>query len=142
MLVKIYGADPDEPRRYSPAKCMGITTAQVSGRPDPEHVSTSYVERSNLTLRMSNRRFTRLTNAFSKKVENHAYAVALHTFHYNFCRPHMTLTKQALMKAPTTPAMAAGIADKVWTVTDLVKMLEHEEGQLENGGRINRASRS
>ena len=141
LLVKHYGPDPDE-HRYSPAKCTGVTTVRVSGHPEPQHISTSYAERSNLTLRMSSRRFTRLTNAFSKKVANHAYAVALHTWFYNFARPHMTLTKKAPKKRPTTPAMAAGLTDRIWTVADLVAMLEAEEARLERGGRINKASRS
>ena len=143
MLVKLYGTDPtEEPHRYSPPKCTGTRSTRISGDPDPSHVSTSYAERSNLTIRMGNRRFTRLTNGFSKKVKNHAYAVALHLFYYNFCRPHMSLTKRAQKKAPTTPAMAVGITDRVWKVTDLVGMLQAEEAKLERGGRINRASRT
>ncbi len=95
----------------------------VMGRPDEDHVSTSYVERQNLTMRMQMRRFTRLTNAFSKKLENHAHAVALHFMHYNWCRPHQTLTKAA-KGVYRTPAMAAGLTDRVWTVADIVALLE------------------
>lgn len=112
QLQKIYGAPTDaEQRRYSPAKCIGSDMKVVSGNPDPNHVSTSYVERQNLTMRMSMRRFTRLTNGFSKKVENHAYAVALHFLYYNFARIHKTLR--------VTPAMAAGILDHVWSLEEI-----------------------
>lgn len=121
MLVKLYGPGQDGTRRYSPPVCIGAESKRISGNPDPSHVSTSYVERSNLTMRMSMRRFTRLTNAFSKKVENHAHAVALHFMHYNFARPHTTLTKAAGI--PTTPAMAAGVADRVWTVADMAALV-------------------
>src|SRR6266446_3986557 len=106
QLQKIYGASEENDTRYSPAVCIGCDMKVVSGNPDPKHVSTSHVERQNLTMRMSMRRFTRLTNAFSKKVENHALAVALHYMHYNFCRVHQTLR--------VTPAMEAGTADHVW----------------------------
>ena len=116
MLVKLYGPGPKEESRYSPAKCIGAEKQVIQGRPDPAHISTSYVERQNLTMRMSMRRFTRLTNAFSKKVENLAYAVALHFMHYNFCRVHKTLG--------TTPAVAAGVADHEWTVGEIVNLLE------------------
>jgi IS1 family transposase len=116
MLHKIYGAPTDEEqRRYSPAKCIGSDMKTVLGYPDPEHVSTSYVERQNLTLRMQMRRFTRLTNGFSKKVENHAHAVALHYMHYNFCRIHQSLR--------VTPAMEAKLTDHVWNVEDLVALI-------------------
>ncbi len=104
QLIKLYGASPEGEKRYSPAECTGIRLNTVTGDPDPKHVSTSYVERQNLTMRMSMRRFTRLTNAFSKKVENHAHAVALHFMHYNFVRIHKTLR--------VTPAMAAGVTDR------------------------------
>jgi len=118
QLQKIYGAPSEiEARRYSPARCIGSDMKVVSGNPDPKHVSTSYVERQNLTMRMSMRRFTRLTNGFSKKIENHCYAVALHYMHYNFCRVHQTLR--------VTPAMEAGLADHIWTVEELVSLLEH-----------------
>ena len=122
MLVKLYGADPQGERTYSPAKCIGTVSQRITGNPDPAHVSTSYVERQNLTMRMSMRRFTRLTNAFSKKVEYHLYAVALHFMHYNYCRPHQTLTKRN-RGIHTTPAMAAGLAHRVWTVDDILNLL-------------------
>ncbi|WP_439925701.1 IS1 family transposase [Nitrobacter sp. JJSN] len=119
MLVKLYGADPQAEVRYSPAKCIGAEKKPKIGNPDSKHISTSYVERSNLTMRMHMRRFTRLTNAFSKKVENHAAAIALHTMYYNFVRIHQTLK--------VTPAMAAGVTDKLWEVSDIVEMLEQWE---------------
>lgn len=120
MLEKIYGAAPESVRgRYSPAECIGTRTRVVEGRPNPAHVSTSYVERQNLTMRMHMRRFTRLTNAFSKKVENHAYAVALHCVFYNFVRIHKTLR--------VTPAMAAGLTDRLWDVKDIVALVEAAE---------------
>jgi IS1 family transposase len=116
QLQKIYGAPSDEEtRRYSPAKCIGCDLKVVSGNPDPAHVSTSYVERSNLTLRMGNRRFTRLTNAFSKKVDNHRHMVALFFLYYNFCRIHSTLR--------VTPAMEAGISDHVWSLEEMCALL-------------------
>ena len=116
QLHKIYGAtSDDEQRRYSPAKCIGSDMKTVIGYPDPAHVSTSYVERQNLTMRMSMPRFTRLTNGFSKKVENHAHAVALHYMHYNFCRVHQSLR--------VTPAMEAGIANHIWTVDELIALM-------------------
>jgi IS1 family transposase len=114
-LQKIYGApSADEQRRYSPAKCIGCEMKQVIGNPDPKHVSTSYVERQNLTMRMGMRRFTRLTNGFSKKLENHAHMVALHFLHYNFARIHKTLR--------ITPAMAAGISDHVWSYEEIAAL--------------------
>jgi IS1 family transposase len=119
MLVKLYGADPQAEARYSPARCIGAEKKPKIGNPDAKHISTSYVERSNLTMRMHMRRFTRLTNAFSKKVENHAAAIALHTMYYNFVRIHQTLK--------VTPAMAAGVTDKLWEVPDIVEMLEQWE---------------
>ena len=112
QIVKVFGSPVEDEKRYSPATCKGTIKTAVSGRPDPDHVSTSYVERHNLTMRMSMRRFTRLTNAFSKKLRNHALALALYFVHYNFCRTHKTLRM--------TPAMAAGIAtqlhDAEWIV--------------------------
>ena len=116
QLQKIYGAPSDEDqRRYSPARCIGCDMKIVSGDPDPKHVSTSYVERPNLTLRMGNRRFTRLTNAFSKKVENHRHMIALLFLYYNFCRIHSTLR--------VTPAMEAGLSDHVWSIEELCCLL-------------------
>src|SRR5207245_8573881 len=118
QLQKIYGAPSDEDqRRYSPARCIGCDMKVVSGDPDPKHVSTSYVERSNLTLRMGNRRFTRLTNAFSKKVENLAHSVSLYFLYYNFCRPHSTLKGK-------TPAMGAGLAFHRWEAMELVALIQ------------------
>ena len=106
MLVKLYGepaAAAEASRRYSPTECVGTRKSKIAGNPDPRHVSTSYVERQNLTMRMAIRRFTRFTNAFSKKVENHAHSVAIHFMHYNFVRIHQSLR--------VTPAMAAGVTD-------------------------------
>lgn len=120
QLVKIYGAGPSGPEsRYSPAQCMGTKKATLTGNPDLDHVSTSYVERANLTMRMGMRRFTRLTNGHSKKIENHEHACSLHFFHYNFCRIHQTLR--------CTPAMAAGITDKVWELADIADLLDVAE---------------
>lgn len=120
QLVKLYGSAPESAKgRYSPAECTGIKKTRVEGNPDMKHVSTSYVERSNLTMRMHMRRFTRLTNAFSKKVENHAHAVALFTTYYNFVRIHKTLR--------VTPAMAAGVSDRLWDVSDIVALVEARE---------------
>jgi IS1 family transposase len=115
QLIKVYGAS-QETVRYSPAECIGCETKVVSGRPKAEHISTSFVERQNLTMRMGMRRFTRLTNGFSKKIENHFYAIAIHFMHYNFCRIHKTLR--------VTPAMEAGIADHVWTIEEILGMLD------------------
>jgi hypothetical protein len=121
QLQKIYGNDPTQPeRRYSPAMCIGTEVRPVWGDPDPAHISTSYVERQNLTMRMGMRRFTRLTNAFSKKLENLAAAVSLHFMHYNFARPHKTLSD----RYPTTPAMAAGVTDHVWSLEEIAELLE------------------
>jgi len=123
QLIKLYVADRQTEARYSPAKCIGCRKKVVIGAPDPEHISTSFVERQNLTARMSMRRFTRLTNAFSKKIESHAAAIALYYFTYNFIRIHQTLR--------TTPAMAAGVTDRLWEVSDLVALLEASERGLE-----------
>jgi IS1 family transposase len=121
MLKKIYGVEEQKGnRRYSPAKCIGIETERVWGHPNPAHISTSYVERQNLTMRMGMRRFTRLTNGFSKKVENLAHTVSLHFMFYNFARPHKTLANPY----PRTPAMAAGIADHVWTLEEIAGLLD------------------
>ena len=119
QLIKTYSAERAGAARYSPAKCTGARKQHVISCPEPQHISTSHVERQNLTMRMSMRRFTRLTNAFSKKVENLEHAVALHFMHYNFCRKHQTLG--------TTPAVAAGIADRAWTLADLIGLLEKIE---------------
>jgi IS1 family transposase len=119
QLVKVYGS-PEREGRYSPSALIDTDRSIISGEPDPAHISTSYVERQNLTMRMSMRRYTRLTNAFSKKVENLTAAVSIHFMHYNYCRVHASLNKQ-------TPAMAAGIADHVWTVSDLIGLLEQAE---------------
>ncbi|MCF8496540.1 MAG: IS1 family transposase [Alphaproteobacteria bacterium] len=116
MLVKIYGDTVEGQKRYSPAACVGAKKAKITGNPDLCCVSTSHVERQNLTMRMSMRRFTRLTNAFSKKVENHAHAVALHYMNYNFCRQHKTLR--------VSPAMAAGVSQTLWDLEDVVKMAD------------------
>jgi IS1 family transposase len=117
ILMKIYGGTVNENAavRFSPAKCIGAHKKPTIGDPDPKHISTSFVERQNLTMRMSMRRFTRLTNAFSKKIENHVAALALHYMYYNFCRIHQTLR--------ITPAMAAGISDRLWSIEDLVNLL-------------------
>jgi hypothetical protein len=116
MLVKLYGADPREKEvRYSPAQCIGAIPTTITGNPKPQHISTSYVERQNLTMRMQMRRFTRLTNAFSKKLENHRHALALYFMYYNFCRVHQTLR--------VTPAMAANVTDHVWEITEIISLL-------------------
>ena len=119
QLIKIYGETVEGQKRYSPAECIGAKKSKVVGNPDLCCVSTSFVERQNLTMRMSIRRFTRLTNAFSKKIENHAHSVALHYMHYNFVRIHKTLR--------VTPAMAAGVADHLWTISDIVDLVEKSE---------------
>jgi IS1 family transposase len=116
MLVKVYGPAPEGQRRYSSAQCQGAIKHRVEGNPDPKYVSTSFVERQNLNIRMGNRRMTRLTNAFSKKAENHAHMMAIYFMHYNFVRIHQTLK--------ITPAMAAGITSKLWEMFDMVKVLE------------------
>jgi len=117
QLVKVYGASPESMKgRYSPAECTGAHKERIEGNPDMKHVSTSIAERQNLTMRMSIRRFTRLTNAFSKKIEKHALSVALHYMHYNFARIHKTLR--------ISPAMAAGVTDKLWSVADIVAMID------------------
>lgn len=116
MLVKIYGPSPEGQRRYSPAECTGAIKTPIQGNPDKKHISTSYAERNNLNIRMHSRRMTRLTNAFSKKMENHAHAMALHFLYYNFVRIHKTLK--------ITPAMAAGVTNRLWEVADMVNVLE------------------
>jgi IS1 family transposase len=113
MLVKIYGASNDSPEsRYSPATCIGCRTGVLAGNPDPKHISTSFVERQNLSMRMGMRRFTRLTNGFSKKLENHGHMVALYFMHYNFCRVHKTLR--------VTPAMEAVLTEHAWEIEELI----------------------
>jgi IS1 family transposase len=119
QLVKEYRQPRDREARYSPSVCVGTKTKIKKGAPDPARISTSYVERQNLTMRMSMRRFTRLTNAFSKRLDNHMAAIALHFMHYNFARPHKTLADPY----PRTPAMAAGIADHVWTLREIVELI-------------------
>jgi IS1 family transposase len=119
MLVKLYGSEPEEKRRYSPARCISAEPHVVYGNPDKSKISTSYVERQNLTMRMNMRRFTRLTNAFSKKLENHTLAVALYFMHYNFVRPHQTLANPY----PRTPAMAVGVTNRIWTIEDIVGLV-------------------
>ena len=116
MLHKIYGAKVEDQRWYSPPVCIGTEARTITGSPDPSKVSTSYVERQNLTMRMGMRRYTRLTNAFSKKVENLAHAVSLHYMHYNFARVHQTLK--------TTPAQAAGVADHKWSLYEIAALLD------------------
>lgn len=115
QLHKIYGTSNEPETRYSPAQCVGATKRLVNGHPKQAHVSTSYIERSNLTIRMANRRFTRLTNGFSKKVEHHAASISLFSMYYNFCRVHQTLR--------VTPAMEAGIADHIWEISEIVALL-------------------
>ena len=119
MLVKVYNESSEGQKRYSPAECVGCQKSVIVSYPDPEHLSTSYIERANLTMRMGMRRFTRLTNGFSKKIENHAAAVALHMMHYNFVRIHQTLK--------ITPAMAAGVTTKLWEISDIVRLLDQEK---------------
>ena len=115
QLVKLYGKSIEGEHRYSPAECTGTQKNRMRGFPDKKHISTSFVERQNLTMRMNMRRFTRLTNGFSKKIENHAHAIALHFMYYNFVRIHKTLR--------VTPAMEAGITKKLWSIENLVKLL-------------------
>lgn len=126
QLVKMYGDVPDGAKgRYSPAECTGIKKTRVIGNPDMQKVSTSYVERSNLTVRMQNRRFTRLTNGFSKKAENHIHAFALFVMHYNFCKVHKTLR--------VTPTMEAGLTDHVWTHEEIIGLLSEGEQPKKRG---------
>jgi IS1 family transposase len=122
MLVKLYGESAEAEKRYSPARCIGCERKAIMGHPAPKHISTSFVERQNLSVRMSVRRYTRLTNAFSRKLENHAAAIALYYFAYNFIKIHRTLR--------VTPAMAAGVTDRLWEVSELVALLEAEERGL------------
>jgi len=123
QIIKVFSHNRGEQGRYSPPTCVGVEKKAVMGSPEVAHVSTSFVERQNLTMRMTNRRFTRLTNAFSRKVQNHEMAVALHFMTYNFCKPHGTLTKAA-KGVHTTPAMASGVADHVWSVEEVLGLLD------------------
>lgn len=120
MLIKYYGVDPTEERRFSPPVVLAEDALVIQGDPDPDKISTSYVERQNLTMRMGMRRFTRLTNGFSKKVENHGAAVALHFMYVNFGRPHKSLANPY----PRTPAMAAGLSDHIWTCEEIAGLLD------------------
>jgi IS1 family transposase len=115
MLVKMYGTDPIEEKRYSPSICLSFERKIINGSPDPEHINTSYVERQNLSMRMGIRRFTRLTNAFSKKLENHIHALSIYFMHYNFVRIHQSLR--------CSPAMEAGIVDHLWSIEEIVQLL-------------------
>jgi len=124
MLVKLYGSDPEGEKRYSPAKCNGTEVHVIKGNPEPKQISTSFVERQNLTMRMNMRRFTRLTNAFSKKVDNLKHAVALHFMYYNFTRVHKTLS--------VTPAMAAGITDHVWAIDEIIALTDNKIFSVSN----------
>ncbi len=121
MLVKVYGEAPEAQKRYSPAECIGCRREKITGNPDPDHISTSYAERNNLNIRMGNRQFTRLTNAFSKKVENHMHALAIYFMHYNFVRIHQTTR--------VTPAMAAGVTERLWEIGDIVALIEAKEAE-------------
>ena len=120
MLMKVYGSDPNEERRFSPPVVLNETVYVVQGNPDPHKISTSYVERQNLTMRMGMRRFTRLTNGFSKKVQNHAASIAIHFLYMNYGRPHKSLANPYLR----TPAMAAGLADHIWTCEEIAALLD------------------
>ncbi|HUE85658.1 MAG TPA: IS1 family transposase [Vicinamibacterales bacterium] len=122
MLQKLYGSDPQAEKRYSPAICIGCKAETIVGSPDPDHVSTSHIERQNLTMRMNIRRFTRLTNAFSKKIENHAHSVALFYMHYNFCRIHQSLR--------VTPAQEAGLTQTVWSIADIVALADKPSSRV------------
>lgn len=119
MLVKMYGEDRNREATYSPAQCTGTRTVAIIGVPNPKHISTSYVERQNLTMRMSMRRFTRLTNGFSKKLENHIASIAIHYMHYNFCRIHQSLR--------ITPAMAGGVSSHVWSLGEMIALLNSSQ---------------
>lgn len=127
QLVKLYGASPESAiGRYSPAECTGARKTPIEGNPDPKHISTSFAERQNLNMRMHMRRFTRLTNAFSKKVENHMWSVALFTTYYNFVRIHRTLR--------VSPAMAASVTDRLWEIGDIVALVEAADGMPRKRG--------
>ena len=130
LTGEVYGIDPQGEKRYSPAICTSCESKPVTGRPDPAHINTSYIERQNLTMRMSMRRFTRLTNAFSKKLENHIATVAIHTMYYNFVRIHQTLR--------VTPAMAAGVTDHAWEIEDVIALLDAAEAEAVEAGKLKR----
>jgi len=123
QLMKVYGEVAEGQKRYSPAECVGAKKNKVTGNPDPDYISTSFVERSNLSIRMGIRRFTRLTNAFSKKLENHCYMLALYFMFYNFVRIHTSLR--------VTPAMAAGVTAKLWSISDIIDLVEEAEKSLD-----------
>jgi IS1 family transposase len=125
MLVKVYGSAPEAEKRYSPPVCLGTERTVIHGNPDPEHISTSYVERQNLSMRMGIRRSTRLTNAFSKKLENHIHALSIYFMHYNFVRIHQSLR--------VTPAMEAGVTDKLWSLEDMVRIVDDWETSQQKG---------
>lgn len=125
MLIKMYGNAPETEKRYSPAECTGIKKRAIEGKPDNSHISTSYVERQNLTMRMGMRRFTRLTNGFSKKIENHEHMLSLFFTYYNFARIHKALK--------VTPAMAAGVTDKLWSIEDIVNLIDAREQPVKRG---------
>jgi IS1 family transposase len=126
MLVKLYGGPQgsDQERKYSPGECIGARKEPIQGEPDPKHISTSYVERQNLNMRMGMRRFTRLTNAFSKKFENHCHALALYFMFYNFCRIHKTLKM--------SPAMAAGVSDTLWSMERIVGLIDARDDRAKS----------
>jgi hypothetical protein len=128
---KLFGETSESEKRYSPAQCIRCKRQELIGYPDAKYISTSYVERHNLSVRMTNRRYTRLTNAFSKKIENHSAAVALGYFAYNFIKIHRTLR--------VTPAMATGVTDRLWEVSDLVALIEAEERGLERAASLRTA---
>jgi IS1 family transposase len=146
MLVKIYGEDPSAEKRYSPAMCIGAEQHVVSGNPDPAHISTSYVERQNLSMRMGMRRFTRLTNAFSKKLENHIHAIAIYFMHYNFVRIHQTLRVTPAMEAKMIgpDGKEKAVTDHLWTLVDMVAVLDEWEARQPHAkvGRKSKAEKS
>ena len=133
QLIKLYGAAPEGQRRYSPAECIGARKQGVEGNPDPKHVSTSYVERQNLTMRMSMRRFTRLTNGFSKKIDNHIHTLSLYFVHYNFCRIHKSLKM--------TPAMAAGVTDTLRDMEWIVGLIDARAPEATKRGPYKKAAK-
>jgi len=129
MLVKLFGPSSEGEKRYSPPECVGARRQVITGTPDPKHVSTSFAERQNLTMRMSMRRFTRLTNAFSKKFENHCHALALYFWFYNWARQHKSL-------GGISPAMAAGLSDMLRSMSDLVSLIDRREFEAKQPHRI------